>query len=163
MSHDCETKDELSERRARKSRAEPTAKQKIMDLLARRNHSERELRQKLKNKFTQPEIDEAVAFAHENGWMSKPSELAERVAAELGKKKKGVRFINHFLQQKGLPPVAKDADAELEKAKAILTAKLHLAREPRKLSREEQAKAHRLLANRGFDEETIRRAVAAFR
>lgn len=127
-----------------------------MDLLARRNHSELELRRKLADDYAEDDITAAIADAQENGWMPPAEEIAERVALELGRKKKGHRFINQFLRNKGLPPVAKDAEAEVEKAMAIVATKM---KSEGPFNRAEQMKIYRLLANRGFEDETIRRVI----
>lgn len=131
-----------------------------MDMLARRGHSELELRQKLSRDYEPAEIDAAIQFAKESKWMTEPEELSERVSMELGRKKKGHRFINQFLKNNGLPPVSKDLDEEVRKAREIIDAKM-----ARKLAKgipfdyEEKMKLHRTLANRGFDDETIRQAL----
>jgi regulatory protein len=127
-----------------------------MDLLARRNHSELELRRKLADDYAADDITDAIRIAQESGWMPPAEEIAERVAVELGRKKKGHRFINQFLRNKGLPPVAKDVDAEVEKALAIVHAKM---KSDGPFDRTEQMKIRRLLANRGFDDDTIRRVI----
>jgi SOS response regulatory protein OraA/RecX len=129
-----------------------------MDLLARRGHSELELRQKLGRTYADDDVNEAIEFARESGWMTEPEELAERVAAELGRKKKGHLFINQFLKSKGLPLVAKDLDAEVERGREIAETRLG---KPGPYSFDEKRKIHRWLANRGFDDETIRRVLAS--
>lgn len=129
-----------------------------MDLLARRNHSELELRRKLADDYAEDDITDAIRIAQESGWMPPAEEIAERVAVELGRKKKGHRFINRFLRNKGLPPVAKDVDAEVEKACAIVHSKM---KSEGPFDREQQIKIWRLLANRGFDDDTIRRVIGS--
>ncbi|HVK62493.1 MAG TPA: hypothetical protein VM432_13125, partial [Bdellovibrionales bacterium] len=69
--------------------SDKSAREKVMDFLARRNHSELELRQKLSRTYPEHEVEEAIAFAKENNWMAQPEELAERVAIELGRRNKG--------------------------------------------------------------------------
>ncbi|MES2964546.1 MAG: regulatory protein RecX [Bdellovibrionota bacterium] len=127
-----------------------------MDLLARRNHSELELKQKLEGLFPADDIIDAIRNAQDNGWMPPAEEIAERVAIELGRKRKGHRFINQFLRNKGLPPVSKDADGEIEKARAIVFSKL---RKEGPFDATERAKIYRLLTNRGFEDDTIRRVI----
>lgn len=128
-----------------------------MDLLARRSHSELELRRKLEGLYHEDDVADAIRVARESGWMPPPEEIAERVAVELGRKKKGHRYINQFLKTKGLPPVAKDADAEVEKARAIVHARL---RKDGPFDWNDQQKIYRLLANRGFEDDTIRRVIS---
>lgn len=148
------------------------AKEKVMDLLARRGHSELELRQKLSRTYEPHEVEDAIQFAKENNWMTAPEELAERVSLELGRKRKGHRYINQFLRNKGLPAVTKDADEEFEKALDFVQTKLgkrlgaqvsdELANEGKldyEEQRKEQMKIYRMLGSRGFDDETIRRVL----
>lgn len=139
-------------------RRQKSARHKIMDLLARRNHSELELRQKLSRDYTEDDIADAIAFAQESKWMAPPEELSIRVAEELGRKCKGHRYINQFLKAKGLPPVEKDTVSELRRASEIVATKM---RKPGPYDHDEQKKIHRLLANRGFDDDTIRRVFAS--
>jgi SOS response regulatory protein OraA/RecX len=125
-----------------------------------RDHSERELRQKLKRMYEPKEIDEAIEFAREHNLLAPEEAIAERTARALGRKRKGHRFISQYLKQKGLPAVAKDADDEVRKAIELVEAKLKLdSGEIRKLDFEKKMKVQRLLANRGFDLETIRRVI----
>lgn len=145
-----------------------------MDLLARRAHSELELRQKLSRSHVKDEVSDAIEFARANGWLTAPEELAERVSAELGRKRKGHLFIRQFLKAKGLPPVHKDLEEEIRKGHALLAAKLVDHREtiqsdPSDASdlfdhnhnheRQQRRKIQRLLANRGFDDETIQEII----
>lgn len=129
-----------------------------MDFLARRNHSELELRQKLSRTYHRDDVEDAIAFAKENNWMANPEELAGRVAIELGRKQKGHRYINQFLKQKGLPPVSKDSESELEKALEVIQSKRRGRTDA--ITYEEQTKLYRWLSTRGFDEATIRQAIS---
>lgn len=133
-----------------------------MDMLARRNYSPLEIRRKLSNDYSSEEIEAAIAFARESKWLLPDEDLAERTAASLGRKRKGHRFINQYLKTKGLPPVAKRPEQELESALALVRSKL-----ARQLASgvscdyEFQKKIQRLLANRGFDDETARAVIKA--
>ena len=137
-----------------------TAYNKMMDYLARRSYSEFELRQKLLQDYAEDDVDNAIERAKESGWITPPEEMAEKVAAELGRKRKGHRFINQFLKHKGLPPVSENADEELAKARELLEARLKHDFSEGPLPRELFDKAQRILFNRGFSGETIRRALA---
>lgn len=137
------------------------AKRKVMDLLARRDHSEKELRQKLREKFSDEEdlgkvIDEAIDFAKDNNWLGDPTALALQMADILHRKKKGIHYINNYLREKGLPSVESDRDFELEKALSIVKNKYD---ENYEFSREDKAKVGRLLVSRGFDSETVRKVI----
>lgn len=140
-----------------KSRAHTprTAHQTVMDLLSRRDHSEKELKQKLaQREFSNEEIESAVETAKNHRWLGEPSEVAERFAEELHRKNKGIHFINGFLHEKGLPPVNRDENLELEKARNLITAKYAGFSS---FTREEKLKVMRFLTSRGFDSSTIRK------
>lgn len=137
------------------------AKRKVMDLLAARDHSEQELRSKLRGKFTdedgaQEAIDEAISFANDKNWLGDPVDHASRLADTLHRRNKGICYINSYLKEKGLPTVETDSALELEKAMAIVMNKFE---ENYKFSREEKARVGRLLASRGFDSETVRKVI----
>ncbi len=149
-----ETPDEQPESARRRPRKK--AREKVMDLLARRDHSELELKRKLAAHYEAKEIEDAIQFAKESKWMKPPEELAQTVASQLGRRGKGTRYIQRFLRSKGWPGVRKDADDEREKALELIAIKLR--REP-PFAFEEQAKIARLLKNRGYDDETIRRVI----
>ena len=74
----------------------------------------------------------------------------------LHRRGKGLRTVNQTLKNKGLPPVARDADKELEKARALLVKKF---RNQTKLDLKDRQKAYRMLASRGFDFDTINAAI----
>lgn len=105
-----------------------------MYYLAKRDHSEKELKQKLrrlkdfqdrkKARYSPDEIDQAVAWAKDNQWLKPSEQLAESVAHSLHTKGKGIRYVNAYLRQKGLPVQAADDELELEKAKKLLHRKL---------------------------------------
>lgn len=138
-----------------------TAKRKAMDLIARRDHSEKELRKKLKDKFADQEdgleaIEEAIAYAKDNNWLGDPVNLAYRLADMLHRRNKGVYYINNYLREKGLPAIEVDRALELEKALAIVKNKYA---EDYNFTREEKARVGRLLASRGFDSETVRKVL----
>lgn len=142
------------------------AQKKVMDLLAQREHSESELRQKLRSSlgrssaFETPDdleevVDDVIRFAKEKNFLGDSTELAIRTAESLHKKHKGILYINSYLQEKGLPEVETDADLELAKAMHLVKTK----NSENKLSREDQAKMARFLSSRGFDEETVRKVL----
>ncbi len=144
--------DEVSPRR----RPRKKAREKVMDLLARRDHSELELRRKLSVQYEADEVADAIEFAKQNKWMKAPEELASQVAQQLNRKNRGARYIQKFLQSRGLPRVAKDSDEEFRKALELATIKL---RHDPPFAFEERNKIARLLKNRGFDDEIIRKVI----
>lgn len=140
----------------RRSSALPrSAQNTVMDLLARREHSEKELRRKLRlREFSEDEISTALEKAKEGRWLGSPEETAQRFADQLHRKNKGYHYINAKLSEKGLPRVPRDESLELEKAKSLVQNKdFEIS------SREERLKATRFLMSRGFDASTIRKAL----
>ena len=122
-----------------------------MDYLARRDHSEKELREKLGKNFTSEEVENAIRECKENHWMSPPEELAERVALSMNRKLKSYNYIKNFLSKKGLPAVPFKSAIEKEKALALIA---KLGAEDR-----EYEALFRLLKNRGFDKDTIKKVI----
>lgn len=129
----------------------------MMDHLARRDHSERELRQKLKGKFEPDEIEHALDYGKEKGWIPEDEEsklrLARKMAEFLHRKLKGIHYINQYLSEKGLPSVETDGERELEKARELLENKFAQADWR---DRQMQAKAGRFLVSRGFEMGVVR-------
>lgn len=132
-----------------------TCRVKAMDYLARRDHSEKELIEKLSSCYTMDEILPTLAELKDRGWLLPPEELSKKVAANLGFKGKGHFYIVNYLRQKGLPPVPMDEEEELEKARKIVESKLKDPSDIRRLSS--------LLKNRGFDTQTLARMIHEIR
>lgn len=134
--------------------------EKMMDHLARRSYSEFELRRKLEPYYAKDDIDDAISRAVASKWLTPAEEMSEKIADDLGRKRKGHRFINQALKQKGLPPVKEDTEAEFEKARALVSARLKHDFSEGPLPRELYEKAQRLLYTRGFTSDVIRRTLA---
>jgi regulatory protein len=119
----------------------------ILRYLARRDHSERELRRKLNERFSPEAIDASLREAQERGWLPAAEVLSERVADQLRRKGKSHAYINRYLQGKGLPPQPLNRAAEQDSATRLL-----LKRYPNfhELGFAERAKALRWLRSRGF-------------
>ncbi|MEM7565176.1 MAG: regulatory protein RecX [Pseudomonadota bacterium] len=143
-----------------KPRSQPSARNKAMDLLARREHSEKELRQKLKTReFDTDEIETALQKLIEDGLLSDErfaeSYVNHRVNAGLGPMK--IRFE---LRQKGI----NDALAEtcLSAFSGQWNSLMRETRE-RKFGKsipddyKDQMKQARFLQNRGFSPESVMR------
>lgn len=133
-----------------------TARNKMMDYLARRDHSVLEIRQKLKGKFEQTEIDAAIDYGKSHGWLPNSAaaelQLAEKAANELHRRKKGALYINNFLLKKGLPGVETDFSIEFNKALELVNNKLEITLECSRLERVQlKAKIGRFLSSRGFE------------
>lgn len=136
------------------------ARKRMMDLIARRDHSEKEIRKKLKEKFEPDEIDAAIAYGKAHSWIPDDEEtehqLALKMAEVLHRKLKGIQYINHSLHEKGLPSLDPDPERELEKARELLQNKFS---EEELRDRNVQAKAYRFLASRGFGMDIARTAI----
>lgn len=128
---------------------------KAMDYLARRDHSEKELIEKLSKHFPMEEIEPALAEIKKRGWLLSPEELAHKVSQNLHRKNKGHLYIQHFLREKGLPRTEKDPEMEMAKARDVLETKSRGSKEPKRMAS--------LLKNRGFDTETISRMIHEIR
>jgi regulatory protein len=164
------------------------AKRKVMDLVAMRDHSELELRQKLKEYFRRniqyrkklaqkanrdftddseanrqeiaEAIEGAIQFARDQKWLGDENVLAGRMANSLHRKNKGIGYINNKLKQKGLPTVTTDRDLELEKALTLVKNKFSgFSALSYDEKRKEQARVARFLAARGFDPDTVRKVI----
>jgi regulatory protein len=133
------------------------AKEKIIDYLQRRDHSEKELRLKLKKfDYTNDEIEAAFIWVKERNYLINPLELSKRHTERLQRQKKGRKYIQQYLQQKGLPPCPIDSDSELhnaiELAKQIVTKNGTLDRKLRE-------KIGRKLLSRGFTPDIVRKVI----
>lgn len=104
-----------------------SASNKMVEYLAQRDHTEKELRTKLSKFYSAAEIDEAIQIAKSKKWIPETAEelkqFAEKIANILRRKGKGIRYINNYLKKVGLPNVAVDSDQESEKADELLTLK----------------------------------------
>ena len=79
------------------------ARRRMMDLVAIRDHSESELRAKLDGKFSAQNIELALDYGKEKGWIPASeggqAALADKPAEALHGKLKGIHFINQSLIQ----------------------------------------------------------------
>ncbi len=126
----------------------------LMRYLAQRDHSVKELREKLRRKYNAQEVDRAIEAAHENRWLLPPEELAEKVAEQLHAKGKGKNYIRRYLSLKGLPGVGIEESRELEKGKDIVENKLGL-KPP--FDFDQKKKIFRYLVNRGYEKNIARK------
>lgn len=136
-----------------------SALEKIVDYLSVRDHSEKEIRNKLTLKeFDSEEIEKGLDLAQRQGFMLEPKKLSENVSEQLNRKHKGILYINQYLQSKGLPCVLADWELEFEKAKD-LTFK-HFSKNPPYTIQEKQD-IYRYLTNRGYADQTIDQVIHA--
>ena len=134
------------------------ARNSLANYLARRDHSELELRQKLKRRYAADLIEQVITEAQERGWICPPDELALRVAQQLNRKKKGYLYIAKYLKQRGLPPPQADHDTEVDKAIDLIHTLVPEAGTCA-LTFEQKQKAYRQLQRRGFEDPIIREAL----
>lgn len=134
-----------------------TARHRVMDMIARRDHSEKEIRTKLADKeHTPAEIEDALDYARDNRWLAEPEVISERMANFLHRRNKGVIAINHKLREKGLPSVASDPEQELEKALYLAQTKWSKEEPPDRSMRD---KIGRFLLSRGFEPSIVRKVI----
>ncbi len=117
----------------------------LLRMLARKDYSEKELSEKLLNKFSLAEIQTALQWAKEHHWLKSPQELSEKITEQLNLKLKGIEWIHQVLASKALPLLPADPEVELEKARHLIKNKP--AANPDKIIR--------FLGRHGFEEDTI--------
>ena len=126
-------------------------------LLLRRDHSEKEIREKLGRRYEGPAIQSAISKAKEYGYIRSPEELTERFAEALHRRGRGILKIQFEIQKKGLPPLLDvDEDREVLKAHAHVDKIKGLGED---LDFEAQQKIMRYLNNRGFTTDTIKKVI----
>ncbi len=143
MDHQDSPPQDTSEKTGKKSKACVTW---VQDYLSRRQHSEKELLQKLLQKeFTEEESLLAISFAKERKWLEDPEELSERVYREWSKKNKSHKWICQYLDEKGLPVIEKWAAGREAKKAAY-----HLSKKFGKINNDNYKRASSNLAAKGF-------------
>lgn len=127
-------------------------REKIVYYLSRRNHSEKELAQKLRlKKYSSSEIQEGIKWAIDIGYITPPDQTSEAMARSLHRKNKGILYINQYLKAKGLPPQSTDWELELKKAYAVCSK--NFQNPPYTFDQKQDI--YKLLARRGFLDRTI--------
>lgn len=123
---------------------------KIADYLARRDHSPKEIQEKLERKkiFDKDEILEALHKAKEHGWFLPEDELAQKVHQHLVRKRKSYKYIQQYLHSKGLPGTKFNASEEAESIRRHLQKKFQNLDN---IEYDDKQKALRSLAQKGFD------------
>ena len=138
-------------------RPNKSAFEKSIDFLAKRDHSEKELTEKLElRQYTNAEIKEALDELWEQNYLLPPEELAEKLTNQLNLRGKGKSYIQQYLQKKGLPNTEISSDTEFQKGLDLIERKLR-CKPP--FTWELKAKITRYLGNRGFDYDSIRRII----
>lgn len=86
------------------SRKGPSAYDRLVAMLARRDHSRKEIREKLSRaQHSIEEIEALIAFAEDHRWLADEETLASREANRLARAGKSRPQIMAWLRKKGLP------------------------------------------------------------
>lgn len=128
----------------------------LLRMLGRRDHSEKELREKLSLYYSMDLVEKAINEASERKFLKSPDELAKALTDQYHRLDKGIYYIQRQLKKKGLPSTTMDSETELAKCQALFQKKFG---DKALSSRQDQAKAFRYLAYRGFDSETVRKVI----
>lgn len=141
------------------------ALQSAVRLLARRDHTEKELVYKLRQrKFDAAAIDDALQRCRDLGYVD-DARTAAMMAAHMASRGNGPLKIHRTLHQKGVDEAiieralngCGDEDAQVESARYILKRiRFRLNRETDR--QKKRIKAYRFLTGRGFTSEVIKRA-----
>lgn len=135
----------------------PSAKSRALRMLARRDHSELEIKKKLVElEYETEEIIATIQWMRDGQWIKPDKELAEILARMLHNRGKAKSYINNYLKIKGLPPVESDFDNEVQKALEIAQ---KLVKKSVNLDRETLGKLGRKLVSRGFSNEVVRKVI----
>ncbi len=124
--------------------------------LARRDHSERELIEKLSPFHEKNEIQKALEYAKESKWLTPPQILSRRIFENLNHKGKSNSYIQHVLKKKGLPYLTLTDDKEAHKAYHLVIK--HFGKEQLKEYNKKQ-KIMRWLAYRGYSSHIIQKVL----
>jgi regulatory protein len=144
-------------KKMRAQRPPLTARNSMMNMLARRDHSEKELRKKLSLRFNSEQIEAALDYAKVHGWLLEKETLSRKFADQLHRQKKGIKAINFKLKEKGLPEIKPEPQQELEKAIALAQNRISSKSQP--LDRSAKEKIGRYLLSRGFEPSVVRKVI----
>lgn len=130
--------------------------EKILRLLARRDHSIVELRQKLlrTDLFDEAAFDQLIEKFGELGFLANEENLAEQWIAKWKAEGRGAYWMRAKLKIKGLPDTAVRDDDEEAVAVKYLQKRLK-ERKLRDIPRQERDKIGRSMLNRGFSRSTV--------
>jgi len=139
----------------------PQAKYKVMELMATRDHSVKEVKKKLSPRCEVETLKQLLDWLQEQPWLPKEEKIQEQVIHALGRRKKGQNYINKKLSEMGLKSVRLNPEIELEKALDCVQNKWdknEFKGLPFKEMQKAKAKVIRFLASRGFDLSTAQKA-----
>ncbi len=150
--HEEPTASRHSSRKDRR-RSTLSAYDRLIQMLSRRDHSERELRTKLaRAEHSEEEIEAAIGIARARKWLPDETILATREAGRLARGGKSPQQIRSWLSKKGLPTTGLAAElAENEAESAYKTAVKTWAKQVRMAARQMEKTATKA-ASRGQDE-----------
>ncbi len=133
---------------------------KIIDYLSRRDHSEKELREKLsQKKFSSEIIAQSITWAKERHYLRPPEELTKILTDILLRRGKGRNYIYQYLKKRGLPPpILEEIDKETELRKALEFAQQKI-KPGIALDRMAREKIGRKLITRGFSLDVVRTVI----
>lgn len=140
--------------------------EKTIDYLSRRDHSSKELRDKLnKKKFDKDLIEKCIEWVAERGYMRPPQELSQTLSQQLSQRGKGRLYILQYLKERGLPP-PESLDQEMELQNALELAQRELKQKhcndpssATRLDRATREKIGRKLMSRGFPLDIVRKVI----
>ena len=127
-----------------------------MRRIARRDFSETELTTKLSQWYEDAAVKTAIQKAKDYNLIKSNEELAARWAESLNRRGKGALYIQQSLKKRGLPAVAANQDTEVEKCGDWIKKKWG---DKSQLTYEERSKIYRYLTSRGFQLDTIKKAI----
>lgn len=136
------------------------AQKSLLRWIAVRDHTPKEIRQKMQDKFEVQVIEDVITWAGNKGLL--PNDAAsqilrsQEISENLGRKGKGQDFINKKLEALGLPVPHVNPELELEKARALVETKFSGIdlEDPT-----QKAKAFRFLMGRGFNPDTVQQVL----
>lgn len=137
-------------------------KERAVRLLARRDHSVHELKNKLKQRRKPGDISASedvlnvvIDALKDLGLMACEDDLSSRWAKQWRNEGRGRHWISGKLKSKGLPPLAlRDDDEEFEAARHFILKRLR-SKEIHSLSFQEKTRLSRSLVSRGFSHSVI--------
>lgn len=131
---------------------------KLVDYLSRRDHSVKELEEKLRRKlFDPPTIKAAIQWAQDRGYIRPPLELSASLAEMLQRRGKGRLYIEQYLKKRGLPTqINIDNESEYDLAMEFARQK---ATKYANLDRSAREKIGRQLVARGFPLNVVRKVI----
>jgi regulatory protein len=147
-----------------KSSNAKAAYESVIRYLSRRDHSIKELSQKLSRRYTREAAEAAIQRADELKFIRSEEFLTKQVSEIFHRRAKGIHFIQAELKKRGLPSIEVDADLEISKCKDLLIKKFGETcsfnlRDRSADAKLKNAKAQRFLSYRGFDFETIQKTL----